>query len=72
MPFLLNEDKALKHKLQGLVVHDATSSMGRQVTVRYKNPEYELADATYPLVLISHTRISRDEERESRGIVNLH
>ncbi|MGW3272784.1 putative Ig domain-containing protein, partial [Streptomyces kronopolitis] len=31
-----------------------------------------LADATYPLVLISHTRISRDEERESRGIVNLH
>ncbi|MFJ4739074.1 putative Ig domain-containing protein [Streptomyces sp. NPDC088775] len=72
MPFLLNEDKALKQKFQGLMVHDATSGMGRKVAVRYRNPEYELADATYPLVLISHTRISRDEERESRGTVNLH
>ncbi|MGW3153715.1 hypothetical protein [Streptomyces sp. NPDC001089] len=72
MPFLLNEDKALKAKLQGLVVHDATSGMGRKVTVRYRNPEYELADASYPLVLISHSRISRDEEREHRGFVNLH
>ncbi|MFJ4686469.1 Ig domain-containing protein [Streptomyces sp. NPDC088789] len=72
MPFLLNEDKALKHKFQGLVVHDSTSGMGRKVTVRYKSPEYELADATYPLALISHTRISRDPERESRGVVNLH
>lgn len=72
MPFLLNEDKALKQKLQGLMVHDATSGIGRKVTARYKNPEYELADATYPLVLISHQRISRDEERESRGTVNLH
>ncbi|MFF1693129.1 Ig domain-containing protein [Streptomyces sp. NPDC058257] len=72
MPFLLNEDKALKAKFQGLVVHDSTSGMGRKVTVRYKNPEYELADATYPMALISHTRISRDPERESRGVVNLH
>ncbi|MEW1922264.1 Ig domain-containing protein [Streptomyces sp. NPDC088360] len=72
MPFLLNEDKALKQKLMGLVAHDATSGMGRKVVVRYRNPEYELADATYPLVLISHTRISRDEERESRGLVSLH
>lgn len=72
MPFLLNEDKALKQKFQGLMVHDATSGAGRKVTVRYKNPEYELADATYPLALISHTRISRDEERESRGTVKLH
>ncbi|WNI17619.1 Ig domain-containing protein [Actinacidiphila sp. ITFR-21] len=72
MPFLLNEDKALKLKFQGLMVHDSTSGPGRRITVRYRNPEYELADATYPLALISHTRISRDEERESRGTVNLH
>ncbi|WP_274032536.1 putative Ig domain-containing protein [Streptomyces sp. MMBL 11-1] len=72
MPFLLNEDKALKSKLQGLMVHDATSGAGRRVTVRYKNPEYEMADATYPLALITHSRISRDEEREHRGVVNLH
>ncbi|MFC9505405.1 putative Ig domain-containing protein [Streptomyces sp. NPDC057002] len=73
MPFLLNEDKALKQKFQGLLVHDATSGdAGRKVTVRYRNPEYELADATYPLILISHSRISRDEEREHRGEVSLH
>lgn len=72
MPFLLREDKALKLKLQGLMVHDATSGAGRKVTVRYKNPEYELADAVYPIALISHSRISRDEEREHRGVVNLH
>lgn len=72
MPFLLNEDKALKAKLQGLVVHDATSGDGRRVTVRYRNPEYELADAVYPLILISHSRISRAEEREHRGYVRLH
>ncbi|MGW1261188.1 Ig domain-containing protein [Streptomyces drozdowiczii] len=72
MPFLLNEDKALKQKFQGLMVHDSTSGMGRKVTVRYRNPEYELADATFPMALLSHTRISRDPERESRGVVNLH
>lgn len=73
MPFLLNEDAALKNKLQGLVVHDATSGeAGRKVTVRYRNPEYELADVVYPLILISHTRISRDEDREHRGMVHLH
>lgn len=73
MPFLLNEDRALKYKLQGLVVHDATSGdSGRRVTVRYRSPEYELADASYPMALITHSRISRDEEREHRGMVNVH
>ena len=72
MPFLLNEDKALKQKFQGLMVHDATSGSSRKVTVRYRSPEYELADATYPLLLISHSRISRAEEREHRGYVRLH
>lgn len=72
MPFLLNEDKALKLKFQGLLVHDATSGSGRKVTVRYRNPEYELADAVYPLILISHSRISRAVEREHRGQVQLH
>lgn len=72
MPFLLAEDTALKAKLQGLVVHDATSgSADRKVLVRYANPEYELADATFPLVLISHTRIAKDEDREHRGMVTV-
>lgn len=72
MPFLENEDRALKLKLQGLCVHDATSGVGRPVTVRFKNPEYELADSTFPLVLLSHTSISKDEERENRGFISVH
>ncbi|MEU1816091.1 Ig domain-containing protein [Streptomyces roseifaciens] len=72
MPFLVTEDRALKQKLQGLLVHDATAPpTGRKVVVRYKNPEYELADSVYPLILLSHTRISKDEEREARGVVQV-
>lgn len=72
MPFLENEDAALKQKLQGLVAHDATSgSGGRKVTVRFRSPEYELADATYPLALIEHTRVARDSEREMRGNIKV-
>ncbi|MFI9271875.1 putative Ig domain-containing protein [Kitasatospora sp. NPDC052896] len=72
MPLLMNEDGALKQKLEGLSVHDATTGpQGRTVTVRFKNPEYELADAGFPLILISHAGISRAQERESRGYVRL-
>lgn len=73
MPFLQNEDAALKLKFQGLTVNDATADpiTERRVDVRFRNPEYEFADATYPLVLISHTSIDRDPERESRGIVKI-
>lgn len=72
MPFLQNEDAALKLKFQGLTVSDATSgSSGRRVEVRFRNPEYEFADAVYPLVLITHTSIERDPEREARGEVKM-
>jgi hypothetical protein len=73
VPFLQNEDAALKAKLQGLTVIDATSDpvTNRRVEVRFKNPEYEFADAEYPLILISHTFIERSSERESRGYVTL-
>lgn len=72
MPFLANEDMALKAKLQGLYVTDATSgTTGRPVIVRFKNPEYELKDSQYPLIMISHTGISKDAARESRGYVTV-
>jgi hypothetical protein len=68
VPLLANEDAALKQKLGGLVVHDATAGpQGRAVTVRFKSPEYELADAVFPLILISHAGLSRDSTREARG-----
>jgi hypothetical protein len=70
MPLLANEDRALKLKLSGLMVHDATAdSSGRQVTVRYRDPEYQVADTVFPLILITHRAISKAEERESRGMI---
>jgi hypothetical protein len=73
MPFLANEDQALKQKLSGLFVHDATSGtqQGRPVVVRFKNPEYELSQSQYPLIMLSHTSISKADERESRGYVRI-
>lgn len=71
MPLLANEDRALKLKLAGLTVDDATAQpSGRQVTVRYRDPEYQVADMVFPLVLISHQGISKAEERESRGMIS--
>jgi hypothetical protein len=68
VPLLANEDAALKQKLGGLIVHDSTAGpQGRAVTVRFKSPEYELADAVFPLILISHAGISKDSTREFRG-----
>lgn len=70
MPLLANEDRALKLKLRGLTVHDATSgTSGRQVTVRYRDPEYQISDVVFPLILITHQGISRAQERESRGMI---
>lgn len=53
MPWLLNEDAALRFKLQGLTVSDANNS-ARPVIVRYKNPESEVADLDFPCIIIDH------------------
>ncbi|MFE6745953.1 hypothetical protein ACFVGM_08890 [Kitasatospora purpeofusca] len=71
MPLLASEDRALKLKLSGLAVHDATAQpSGRPVTVRYRDPEYQVADLVFPLILITHRGIKRAPERESRGMVH--
>ncbi|KJK55360.1 Ig domain-containing protein [Saccharothrix sp. ST-888] len=41
------------------------------MTIRFRNPEYELADSGFPLVLITHTGISRDTDREARGYTTI-
>lgn len=72
MPWILNEDRALKLKLQGLKVSDPNAPAGgRGVKVRYRLPENELADLDFPIIIIEHSGISRDPEREHRGYVQL-
>jgi hypothetical protein len=72
MPWLYNEDAALKLKLEHLRVFDDNApAEGREVPVRYRLPEDELADLTYPIFIIEHAGIKLDTEREHRGRVQL-
>lgn len=71
MPWLLNEDAALKFKLQGLQVIDANAPSGRNVPVRFRLPETEVADLTFPIIVIDHDGWYPAPEREHRGFTKL-
>lgn len=68
--WLLDEDRAIKTKLQGLKVADVNNP-NRPVKVVYRLPENELSDQQLPMIAIWHTSIDRDPEREQRGPVAL-
>lgn len=68
MPFIFNEDYAIKAKFQGLTVSDETASpQGRKVAVRFRLPETELANSTFPQIIIDPPQIRKADEREHRG-----
>lgn len=69
IPWLLNEDASLKYKLQGLQVFDANAPQGRNVPVRFRLPEVEVADLTMPIIVIDHDGWYPAPEREHRGFV---
>jgi hypothetical protein len=70
--WLLAEDRALKLKLQGIKVTDTNAPVGgRPVAVRYWEPETERSPLTFPIIMIRHTDIQKDEEREHRGRIDL-
>jgi hypothetical protein len=72
MPWIANEDAAMKAKLQGITVNDTNAPVGGlPVGVRFRLPENELATATFPLIVIERTRAEPDHQREHRGIVEL-
>jgi hypothetical protein len=72
MPWLRNEDAALKLKLQGLRVVDGNSGPdGRTVPVRYRLPEDELANLSYPIFIIEHAGMEYDADRDHRGHIQL-
>lgn len=70
IPWLLNEDAALKLKLQGLTVSDANMA-NRPVPVRYRLPESEVADLTFPIIVISHNGWYPAPERMHDGYAKL-
>jgi len=71
MPWLRNEDAALKKKIQGLQVYDGNAPDGREVPVRYRLPQDELADLSYPIIIIEHAGLYPAPEREHRGYIQL-
>lgn len=80
MPWLLNEDRALKSKLSGIVIADQSAPrdpatpgvLGTlDVAVRFRNPENELADLTFPVIILDPPQINPASDREHRGYVPL-
>ena len=72
MPWLLNEDAAMKAKLQGLSVSDVNAApQGRAVPVKFNLPEDELSDTAFPMIVIDPPSISKASDREHRGPVTL-
>lgn len=70
--FIFNEDRAMKEKLQGLLVTDVNApTTGRPVEVLWLNGDIEMNNLTYPSIVLCNVGIERAVEREQRGWVQL-
>lgn len=70
MPLFRNEDAAVKAKLAGLSVSDAANA-ARPVAVRYRDPEDELSDLTFPIILLERVDVTVDPARAHAGYIAL-
>lgn len=71
MAFLLNEDRAMKAKVSGLTVTDVNAPGGRPVVARFRLPEDEVANQTFPLIAVTRMHMEHAPDREHRGRVGL-
>lgn len=69
MPFLINEDDALKRHLQGLTVSDQNDAT-RKVGVWFRLPEAEERPVTYPFITIDLIDVAEESDRAHRGLVS--
>ena len=70
MPFLLNEDAALKTLLTGITVADSGND-ARPVGVFYGQPDKEIRQQSYPYITIDLVSVTEDVNRAHRGYVPL-
>jgi hypothetical protein len=70
MPFILNEEKALKALLTGLKVSDSGKAE-RPVGVFYGQPDKEIRQQSYPYITIDLINISEATDRVQTGIINI-
>jgi hypothetical protein len=70
MPFILNEDKALKLMLTGVTVSDSGNS-ARPVGVWFGQPDLEIRVQSYPYMTIDFLGYNEDFERSHRGEIQM-
>jgi len=70
MPFILNEEEALKNLLSGMTVSDSGNPT-RPVGVFYGQPDKEIRLQAYPYVTIDLINISEDVSRVQSGTVEV-
>ena len=70
MPFIINEDEALKTLLQGITVSDGGNA-ARPVAVYYGQPDKDIRQQSYPYITLDLVGVREDTERAHRGVVNL-
>lgn len=66
MPFIINEDEALKKHMSGLTVSDQNDST-RPVKVWYRLPQAEERQITYPFITLDLLDIEEEPDRAHRG-----
>jgi hypothetical protein len=75
MPFILNEDAALKYKLQGITVTDRNSASMpggvRPVKVMFRLPEDEIINLPLPCIVLELDHIQFAEQRQHQGQILL-
>lgn len=70
MPFILNEDKALKAALTGITVSDS-GNPARPVGVWFGQPDPEIRFQAYPYITIDLINVGVASEREHRGVITI-
>lgn len=70
MPFIINEDEALKTLLQGITVSDGGNA-ARPVAVYYGQPDKDIRQQSYPYITLDLVGVREDTERAHRGWVDL-
>ena len=70
MPFILNEDKALKLMLTGMTVSDS-GNPARPVGVWFGQPDLEIRAQSYPYMTIDFLGYNEDFARAHRGEIQM-
>lgn len=70
MPYIINEDKALKALVSGITVSDS-GNPSRPVGVWFGQPDNEIRQQSYPYITIDLVGISEAIDRAHRGYIDL-